>query len=304
MSNTQCAQWRINVKTSVKGTENWRLGIIPVFWNADRRHFLLCLMTCTSLIRFWNKPASLRGCDRVGHAWRIYVLLPHSDFCVSGLTCWDLNCSCGKGKESSPSGPAATLDRSWFIHPDKQDHAWSQHYETRLSHETTWRTAGRTEGGGATQHYLYPVRCCKLLCCNRSSLRADRLVEKSTGREVSRFQLMSSFSRKDKEKKACGKNNENKQIPFIGGQGWLLHFFKKYFSEFFMAFKIPTWGSTSFIWQWVNTSTRSDHSPAKARVPIWLRLLPPSSSSQAPCGMPLGMCLKPWSRQSTRSEGS
>lgn len=183
-------------------------------------------MTCTSLIRFWNKPASLRGCDRVGHAWRIYA---GKDFCVSGLTCWDLNCSCGKGKESSPSVPAATLDRSWFIHPDKQDHAWSQHYETCLSHETTWRTAGQTEGGGATQHYLYPVRCCKLLCCNRSSLRADRLVEKSTGREVSRFQLRSSFSRKDKEKKACGKNNENKQIPFIGGQGWLLHFFKQIF---------------------------------------------------------------------------
>lgn len=51
--------------------------------------------------------------------------------------------------------------------------------------------------------YLYPDICCKLLCSIRSSLRADRLVEKSTGRDVNWFQLRSSFSRKDREKNAC-----------------------------------------------------------------------------------------------------
>lgn len=49
---------------------------------------------------------------------------------------------------------------------------------------------------------------CKLLCSSRSSRRADRLAEKSTGSDVNWFQLRSSFSRKDKDKNACGKRGK------------------------------------------------------------------------------------------------
>lgn len=81
-------------------------------------------------------------------------------------------------------------------------------------HEDLSVFAETLRGGSAwraeAEAYLYPVSCWKLLCCSRSSLRADRLAEKSSGRDVSRFQLRSSFSRKDKEKKACGKKDKKK----------------------------------------------------------------------------------------------
>lgn len=64
---------------------------------------------------------------------------------------------------------------------------------------------------------------------------------------------------------------------------------------------IPTCGCISCIWLLVSTSTRRDHSPVKACVPIWLRLFPPSSSSHVPCGIPLGTCSNPRPRQSTMS---
>lgn len=51
---------------------------------------------------------------------------------------------------------------------------------------------------------------CKLLCSSRSSLRADRLVEKSAGSDINWFQLRSSFSRKDKEKNAWEKRDREK----------------------------------------------------------------------------------------------
>lgn len=57
-------------------------------------------------------------------------------------------------------------------------------------------------GWSVIHDYLYPDMWWRLLCSSRSSLRADRLVEKSTGRDVNWFQLRSSFSKNDREKKA------------------------------------------------------------------------------------------------------
>lgn len=61
------------------------------------------------------------------------------------------------------------------------------------------------------RQYLYPDIWFKLLCSSRSSLRADILVEKSTGRDVNWFQLRSSFSRNDREKNACGKRRHSQK---------------------------------------------------------------------------------------------
>lgn len=63
----------------------------------------------------------------------------------------------------------------------------------------------------------------------------------------------------------------------------------------------PTCGCISCIWLLVSTNTRRDQSPVKARVPISLKLFPPSSRSHVACGKPLGTCSNPRPRQSTRS---
>lgn len=107
--------------------------------------------------------------------------------------------------------PSSTL-RQKVVHPSWQRTQARSHSCLSDKRWDILKNSGLTEGWAGTQHYLYPVRCCKLLCCNRSSLRADRLAERSTGRDVNRFQLRSSFSRKDKEKKACGNNNEKSKL--------------------------------------------------------------------------------------------
>lgn len=122
--------------------------------------------------------------------------------------------------ESSPgvtsSDPAAPSRQKQVHSPRRLTQAGS-HRISSLSPPASPLRVNQLEGEEAAfwaepAPYLDPVSCCKRLCCSRSSLRADRLAEKSTGRDVSRFQLRSSFSRKDKEKKACGKKRWKKDL--------------------------------------------------------------------------------------------